>query len=157
MKTCLLIFLSLMTVAPFSYAHPKQHKVRVLGVEPVYEYIYMNKPSEYCVNSYPSNKTQRINNIILGGVVGGAIGHISHSRPNKTNARAIGAIIGGLIGSQISVSPQKQIKAQCITHDRKSEKIKTVAGYYCWYKIKGKTYRKYSVNRPPRYVLYQPV
>jgi uncharacterized protein YcfJ len=154
MKTRLLL-LSLTSImfASAADAHSKQYKVRVLDIEPVYQYVSIDKPVQYCTDGRVDSHAQKTNKIIAGSVLGGTLGNLTSSHNTRDKATLFGAIIGGVIGSQISDSSSySQVSQQCITRYEKSEKVRVISGYHYWYKIKGKTYQNFSVDKPQRYV-----
>ena len=149
----LLLSLSLIAFANVAEAHSKQYKVKVLDVEPVYQYVSIDKPVRYCSNVHLNSTTQKTNQIILGSAIGGTLGHLSSSRNNNAKATILGAVIGGVIGSQlIDNSPYEQISTQCITRYEKAEKVRVISGYHYWYKMKGRTYKNFSVDKPLAYI-----
>jgi uncharacterized protein YcfJ len=153
MKKQLVLLMFLLTMSTGSFA--SQQKVKVFDVQPVYEYVVVEKPVEYCRPIRPQYTATQHDRILLGSVVGGTIGSLTSERHNKTKATIIGAVIGGVIGSQIDnagrYSTQSQTM-QCSTRYVSSEKIRVIKGYEYWYRIKGKMYQGFSLTAPNRYV-----
>ena len=148
MKNRLISSLLLLSIAGGAHAHNALHKVRVINSQPVYQYVNIDKPVQYCSDIRPSR--HNAGPIIAGSVIGATIGHMSASRQNKDNAAVMGAVIGGVLGSQLRTNAPTQ---QCITRYETTEKVRVLAGYQYWYRIKGKTYEGFSEDKPGRYVL----
>lgn len=153
MQYRLLLTLGLITFTGVVEAHSKQYKVKVLDIEPVYQYVSIEKPVQYCSAPHRNATTYQTKNIIAGSVVGGTLGHLTSSRENKKNATLIGAVIGGVIGSQMGDnSGHAKTSSQCFTRYEQTEKVRVITGYHYWYKMKGHTYQAYSVDKPQAYI-----
>jgi uncharacterized protein YcfJ len=153
MQYRLLLTLGLLTFTGVVEAHSKQYKVKVLDIEPVYQYVSIEKPVQYCSDLHHNATTSQTKRIIAGSVVGGTLGHLSSSRENRKNATLLGAVIGGVIGSQLGEnSTYTKTSAQCITRYEQTEKVRVITGYHYWYKMKGHTYQAYSVDKPQPYI-----
>ena len=153
MKNRLLITLALITCSANTLAHQQLYKVRVVESKPVYEYVSIEKPVQYCSDIHVNYNSQKASHIIAGSVVGGTIGNLASSRKSRDGATLVGAIIGGVIGSQIAdTRPNRHPSTQCITRYESTEKVRVITGYNYWYRIKGKTYQGFSVEQPSAYV-----
>ena len=148
MKNRLITSLLLLSIAGGAHAHNALHKVRVINSQPVYQYLNIDKPVQYCSDIRPAR--HKAGNIVAGSVIGASIGYMSASQQNKDNAALMGAVIGGVLGNQLQASAPAQ---QCITRYETTEKVRVLAGYQYWYRIKGKTYEGFSQDKPGRYIL----
>jgi uncharacterized protein YcfJ len=152
MKYRILLILSSIIFTSAVEAHPKQYKVRVIETKPVYQYVSIDTPQQYCNDIYVEHDIHKASRIIVGSLVGGTLGNLSSSRNNKESATVLGAIIGGVIGSQMTdSSPHSHISQQCHTRYVKTEKVRVITGYHYWYQIKGKIYQGYSEDKPLAY------
>jgi len=152
MQYRLLLTLGLITFTGAVEAHSKQYKVKVLDIEPVYQYVSIEKPVQYCSAPHSNATTSQTKHIVAGSVVGGTLGHLSSSRENRKTATVLGAVIGGVIGSQLGDNSGYAKTSQCITRYEKTEKVRVITGYHYWYKMKGHTYQAYSVDKPQAYI-----
>jgi uncharacterized protein YcfJ len=153
MKKQTIILLSLLALSPATFA--KQQKVKVLDVAPVYAYVMIEKPLEFCRPLHSNRQLSKHDTALLGSIVGGTVGHLSSERHNKVQATIIGAVIGGVIGSQLDNGRYQVSNApsmQCTSPYVKAEKVRVIKGYDYWYRIHGKLYKGFSKSEPNRYV-----
>ena len=148
MKNRLILSLLMLSITGGAHAHSAVHKVRVINSQPVYEYVNIEKPVQYCADIQPAN--YNTNRIVAGSVIGATIGHVSASQQHKTNATLMGAVISEVLGSQLHTqSPVRQ----CITRYETTEKVRLLTGYQYWYRVKGKTYQGFSEDKPGPYII----
>lgn len=154
MKKQIVIVLSLLTLSTATFA--KQQKVKVLDVQPVYEYLVVEKPVEYCRPVSSGKISTKHNGALIGSVVGATIGNLSSERHNKTPATVIGALIGGVVGNQLNnnqtttaISPTMH----CTIRYVNTEKVRVIRGYEYWYRINSKMYKGFSTTQPNRYIV----
>ncbi|MDP5032529.1 MAG: glycine zipper 2TM domain-containing protein [Paraglaciecola sp.] len=152
MKKKTVILISLLVLSTSTFA--KQHKVKVLEVQPIYEYVVVNKPVEQCRTLHSRQLTVNHDGALFGSVIGGTIGNMTSERKNRTEATIIGAVIGGVIGSQIDNNRHsvRSPALTCTTHYVNTEKVRVIAGYDYWYRVNGKMYKGFSEQEPSRYI-----
>jgi uncharacterized protein YcfJ len=121
---------------------------KVVDVQPLYETVSYEEPYQQC------HYEQRVvrhgghdskTGVILGSIIGGAIGHeLGHNKSNKK----VGAVAGALLGG--SIAKDLQHNKRHGYHTTKNERICTTShevrykqelnGYNVTYKYRGKTY-----------------
>ena len=160
MKPLIASAILLLSASPFANAnhHRGYIQAKVLNATPVYEYVSVSHvpQREVCQPSATSNQH---NSTILGSVIGGSIGHATSDKRHKTLGTLAGAIIGGTIAHQISSSHTnldyhnyktqhcyKATQYQAVTKQR------ILKGYQVTYKIKGRTYQKFSQVKPQKHI-----
>ncbi len=78
----------------------------VLRVDPVYEYVRVNRPREVCREEEVRYRTRErgsngTGGAIVGAIVGGALGNTVGKGDGRRAATVAGAIVGGAIGQDI--------------------------------------------------------
>lgn len=143
-----------------------EFKAKVINITPVYKYMTVNQPQIYCAPaqirstyrwSHDSRRHYK-NSAIVGGVLGGVIGHAASDK----NHKGLGAILGAVIGSSLVHNigyvnnnhshniPVKRDK--CVVTPRKTNKIRVLEGYKVTYRTQGKIYQTFRQNKPQKYI-----
>lgn len=125
--------------------HSFTDTARVIDVDPVYRTVSVSRPREECWTEeveYTRPGHGNAAGMIIGGLIGGAIGHnVDDSR----NAPLVGALIGSAIGHDVAASRRHGPPR----HVAYEERCKTVNDYYdeerlegyrVTYRYKGHTY-----------------
>ena len=148
-----------------------EFKAKVINITPVYKYMTVNQPQIYCApaqirstyrrshDSRPHDSRRHYkNSAIVGGVLGGVIGHAASDK----NHKGLGAILGAVIGSSLVHNigyvnnnhshniPVKRDK--CVVTPRKTNKIRVLEGYKVTYRTQGKIYQTFRQNKPQKYI-----
>ena len=148
-----------------------EFKAKVINITPVYKYMTVNQPQIYCApaqmrstyrrshDSRPHDSRRHYkNSAIVGGVLGGVIGHAASDK----NHKGLGAILGAVIGSSLVHNigyvnnnhshniPVKRDK--CVVTPRKTDKIRVLEGYKVTYRTQGKIYQTFRQNKPQKYI-----
>lgn len=150
----------------FAHEHRHSHKkeryieyARVVHVDPIYHTVRVVVPTERCWQERPrSYQEQRVvyrapENALLGGLIGGAIGHELANDHNKGVATIAGAIIGSAVASQGNVEyyhtgeDRSEPRQHCKTrnHYRTEQQL---MGYRVSYRYHGHTYTTRMKHRP---------
>ena len=143
-----------------------EFKAKVINITPVYKYMTVNQPQIYCApaqirstyrRSHDSRRHYK-NSAIVGGVLGGVIGHAASDK----NHKGLGAILGAVIGSSLVHNigyvnnnhshniPVKRDK--CVVIPRKANKIRVLEGYEVTYRTQGNIYQTFRKNKPQKYI-----
>lgn len=139
----------LTVIATTTSAETYNKKAIVTSVKPVYEIIYVNKPSTQCEEvKLPIYGTQQkdgnaAGNALLGMIIGGAVGK---GLTGQDEGAAVGAVMGGLIGADQGSKPKSETiiigyetKRQCY-ETSVSHKVNKLTGYdiiYKWENLTG--------------------
>ena len=136
--------------------HSRQHDkyvdyARVVHVKPIYKTVRVAVPVEQCRHESIQRPVKRRvkyaapEDVLLGGIVGGIIGHELGDRHNKEFTTIAGAIIGSTIAS--SANAKYYRTADYRTQHRERCRIETqyrseqqLVGYRVRYRYKGEMY-----------------
>ena len=176
-KTLLLLtFVSPMVLAsPGGHKHPqnhagngnhKLHYAKVLFVKPIYRNVRIERPQLYCDNRNVNHSGVTVvhqhspDQIVLGGIMGGIIGH----GLSDADTRGINTLAGVLIGSAVAHdlsstqyvadSRWQQPQPRCREHIRVFERQELV-GYKVKYKYQGQIFTTRSDQHPGSRILIQ--
>jgi uncharacterized protein YcfJ len=178
MKLLITSALLFLAVTPLAQAHHynsyhdrSEHghgefKARVVNSTPVYKYVTVRQPQTYCEPSvtrknYAHSHDRRPHNngaTIVGGIVGGVIGHTASDRRHKGLGTIIGAVIGSSLVHNIDRTNKKdsrsyQVQPQnCVVTYKKNRKVRVLDGYKVTYRSQGKYYRTFRQNKPAKYI-----
>ena len=149
-----------------SYYENNQHnrgviKAKVINSTPIYKYVTLRKPQTYCEPAV-IRKTNRPYHesgaAIVGGIVGGVIGHTTSNNRHK----GLGTIVGAVIGSSLAHNLERvhnndsgsyQVQQQnCVATYKKSSKVRILDGYNVTYRSKGTLYRTFMPDKPNKYI-----
>lgn len=88
-----------------SFADQNYDRARVVDVQPIYESVRYEVPSEQCHEqrvAVPRRHRASATSPIIGAILGGALGNaVGHNKRNKQVGTVIGAVLGGTIGADI--------------------------------------------------------
>jgi len=147
-----------LVIAPASFAGKKRHftgdsytdSARVTQVQPLYRVVETSRPHRECYQEEvhrPVQSSSHGNNalgMIVGGALGGALGH-NISRNHRDTATIAGAVIGSAIGHDVSSNKNRDrgysygYEERCHTvNERYSEE--RLDGYRVTYRYQGQTF-----------------
>jgi len=173
----LLVFVSPMASAS-PQGHKHQHKIadhdnhhpryaKVLFVKPVYRSVRIEQPLMNCRHRNVNHSSVTVvhqhspENIILGGVLGGIIGHELGNAHNRDISTLAGVAIGSALAHDISstqyVEHNRWEDRQ--PHCRKQLQIierEELVGYKVKYKYRGQIFTTHSHHHPGKRILVQP-
>jgi uncharacterized protein YcfJ len=178
MKLLITSALLFLVVTPLAQAHHDnsyhdrsghsrgEFKTRVINSTPVYKYITVRQPQTYCEPSvtrkpYAHSHNRRSHNngaTLVGGIVGGVIGHTASDQRHKGLGTIIGAVIGSSLAHSIESSNKKDSRTyqfqpqNCVVTYKKNRKVRVLDGYKVTYRSKGKLYRTFRQDKPSRYI-----
>lgn len=131
---------------------------RVIKVRPVYETVTIAQPVEQCYRVKSRTRRHREGPVVVGAMLGGALGHAIGDHPVSTVA---GAVIGGAIGHEVSRESRHH---QSYDHHRSGGKLRCVqsreryvneqrlTGYKVRYRYKGESYHTFMRRHPGKKV-----
>lgn len=140
------------------YKHKQKHRfsdtARVTHVEPIYRTVRVNEPRRECwTEEVHYTRPQHGSNaagMIIGGLIGGAIGHnVDDSR----NAPVVGALIGSAIGHDVASNKHRgsthhtALEERCQTVNNYYEE-EQLDGYRVTYRYRGQTYTTHMDEHP---------
>jgi len=139
-------------------SHESQHSetidfAKVITVKPIYETVSYSEPYKECHYEERSVRRHRDSStaIILGSLIGGAIGNeLGHRKSNKRIHTVAGAILGGSIAKDIDRSKRGyhvRNERVCTTSYQVNYK-EEVTGYDVAYKYRGITYHTSMEQHP---------
>ena len=141
----------------YKHKHKKHFgdTARVTHVEPIYRTVRVNEPRRECWTeevhySRPQHGSNKAGGMIIGGLIGGAIGHnIEDSR----NAPLVGALIGSAIGHDVAGKNRRGsthhtvLEEHCQTVNNYYEE-EQIDGYRVTYRYRGHTYTTRTDEHP---------
>lgn len=171
MKLLITSTILLLVASPFAQAdhnksyhssskhHPVKLKARVIDSTPVYTYRAKPQQHRVCEPVLVSYQKPHHKGVaILGGIVGGAIGHAASNDRHKGLGTAVGAVIGSSLAHKIDLSYKHNSKAyhsqkqRCVTQYNQPQKVRVLDGYNVTYSVKGKIYQTFRHERPNRFI-----
>ncbi|MEP1445590.1 MAG: glycine zipper 2TM domain-containing protein [Paraglaciecola sp.] len=170
MKLLITSTILFLAVSPFAQAdhqksyhaskhNPAKFKVRVIETTPVYTYVTQPQQQTVCepvVTTYQKSHNKRA--VILGGVVGGVIGHATSNDRHKGLGTVVGAVIGSSLAHKVDLGHKHNSrvyqghKQRCVTQYNEPQKIRVLDGYNVTYRVKGKIYQTFRHERPDRFI-----
>ena len=154
-----------LALAPAAFAGHGKHRgyqkhsftdtARVTDVEPIYRTVSVSRPHEECWTeeveyTRPGHGGDRAAGMIIGGLIGGAIGHnVDDSR----NAPLVGALIGSAIGHDAAGKRRHRhsrhigYEEQCRTVNNYYDE-EQLDGYRVTYRYKGRSYSTHMDHDP---------
>lgn len=138
-----------------------EYKAKVITSTPVYKYVTVRQPQEYCDpasirKTYPHSQDRGA--AILGGIVGGVIGHATSSNKHKGLGTLVGAVIGSSLVHNIdraNKNPSRTYNANqqnCGSTYHKARKVRVLDGYSVTYRSQGKIYRTFRQDKPAKFI-----
>ncbi|MBU3005522.1 glycine zipper 2TM domain-containing protein [Paraglaciecola arctica] len=134
-------------------------KARVIESTPIYKYVFPPRQKTVCQPiSTTHSQSQNKGAVILGGIVGGAIGHAASNDRHKGLGTVVGAVIGSSLAHKIDLSYKHNSKAyhsqkqRCVTQYNQPQKVRVLDGYNVTYSVKGKIYQTFRHERPNRFI-----
>jgi uncharacterized protein YcfJ len=143
-----------------SYQYANEHsrgefKAKVIHSAPVYKYVTVGQPQTYCEPVTVRRSTHNKGATIVGGIVGGIIGHAASDSKHKGLGTIVGAVIGSSLVHNIDRDHERtyKVKSQnCVTTHKKAKKIRVLDGYNVTYRSQGKVYRTFRQDKPAKYI-----
>jgi uncharacterized protein YcfJ len=143
-----------------------EFKAKVINFSPIYKYVAVTQSQIYCAPGQIHSTFRRSHDsrrhdksaTIVGGVLGGVIGHAASDK----NHKGLGAILGAVIGSSLAHNigyvnnnhthniPVKP--GNCVFTLRKANKIRVREGYEVTYRTQGKIYQTFRKNKPQKHI-----
>lgn len=119
MKTLLTSTLLLLALSPLAQA--KNHTVKVVKTVSAHKYQVVKQPKYVQAKTIKVSHKKPNTGVIIGGVVGGLIGHNTSIHQNKVLGTIAGAIIGSALGHQIDkVTDNHHTKVyKKVTHNKR--------------------------------------
>ncbi|MEO9945445.1 glycine zipper 2TM domain-containing protein [Paraglaciecola sp.] len=120
MKTLLTSTLLLLALSPLAQAK-NHHTVKVVKTVPTHKYQVVKQPKYVQAKTIKVSHKKPNTGVIIGGVVGGLIGHNTSTHQNKVVGTIAGAIIGSALGHQIDkVTDSHHTKVyKKVTHNKR--------------------------------------
>ena len=145
-------------------------KAKVITFNP-YKYVTVTQPQIYCApaqirstyrrshDSRPHDSRRHYkSSAIIGGVLGGVIGHAASDK----NHKGLGAILGAMIGSSLvhniryvnnNHSHNIPVKRDnCVITPRKANEIRVLEGYKVTCRTQEKIYQTFRQNKSQKYI-----
>ena len=129
----------------------------VISANPVYQTVEINSPTEQCWNEkvhVGNNVTRSHTPVILGTIIGAAIGNKFSKGRGRDIATVAGAVLGGSVGRDVNMNkPHHNTRAQtryerrCETVDRYHTQ-QQISGYDVSYRYKGNVYNTHTLQHP---------
>jgi uncharacterized protein YcfJ len=172
MKLLITSALLILAVSPLAQAHhkhnyyasDKQHrgvyKAKVINSTPVYKYVKVRQPQTYCEPTVTHKSHRRAHDKgakIVGGIVGGFIGHAASDNQHKGLGTIVGAVVGSSIAHKVVRTNNRdtghyQRQQNCMQTYKKARKIRVLDGYNVTYRAKGKFYQTFMQDKPAKYI-----
>ena len=136
-------------------------KAKVIDSTPIYKYVTVSQPQTYCEPAVVHKTYSRSHDkgaAIVGGIVGGFIGHAASNNKHKGLSTIVGAVIGSSLVHNIAHANNKhsrtyQVQHQnCVATYNKARKVQVLDGYNVTYRSQGKIYRTFSQDKPTKYI-----
>lgn len=136
-------------------SYEKRDYAKVVSSQPIYQQVAVNRPQQECwtetVAYERDHGSKSATPMLLGAVIGGAIGH-AVGKHDRRSGTAIGAVLGGSIGHDIGkrggqksveYRDEERCETRTVTHyeDR-------LMGYDVTYRYHGETYQT-RMDRDP--------
>jgi len=132
---------------------------RVIKVKTIYKHVKVALPHKECwdehrvrpINRHASHKN--VEKVILGSIIGGAIGHQVAKRHDNAAATAVGALIGAALGHEAGRHDREKHESRiehtqrCQT-DTEYRDEKKADGYRVTYRYHGETFHTRMRHRP---------
>ena len=163
LTTSLALIFSTSTLADHKrHTHKQKNQVRyakVVHVEPIYRKVRVSHPEQHCWHEEIRKPVKRRANqsspeaVLLGGIIGGVVGHELGRHSNQELATVAGAIIGSSVvynaNTQYYHTGEYKVKQHrhCRTenHYRTERRLK---GYRVTYRFKGELYTTRMKHHP---------
>ena len=166
--TSVLLFLAVSPLAQAhhdrSYRNSGEHrrvefKAKVIHSSPIYKYVTVRQPQAYCKPAVV-HKTRRYSHdkgaAILGGILGGVIGHAASDNKHKGLGTIVGAVIGSSLVNNIGRANNKHsrtyqvLQQNCVATYKKISKLRVLNGYNVTYRSQGRIYRTFRQDKPAK-------
>ncbi|UTA46492.1 glycine zipper 2TM domain-containing protein [Simiduia sp. 21SJ11W-1] len=161
MNNRLLLTLGCMSALAFQPAvagpYERQDFAKVVSATPIYEQVAYTRPSRECwvetvaYEREHGGKSKSATPMLLGAVIGGAIGH-AVGKNDRRSGTAIGAVLGGSIGNDMGKSRRHSSveyrdEERCETRQVR-EYEERLMGYDVTYRYHGETYTTRMDHKP---------
>ena len=164
-----------------------EFKAKVIDFTPVYKYVTVNQPKKYCEpsvihsihrRSHDSRRHYK-NSAIVGGFLGGVIGHTASDKNHKGLGTILGAVIGSSLVHNIGYANNNHTlnnhihnnhtlnnhihnihnihniqhkRHSCMVTPNKTNKTRVLEGYRITYRTQGKIYLTFRQEKPKKYI-----
>ena len=154
-----------------------EFKAKVIDFTPVYKYVTLNQPKTYCEpsvihsihrQSHDSRRHYK-NSAIVGGFLGGVIGHTASDKNHKGLGTILGAVIGSSLVHNIGYANNNHTlnnhthnihnihniqhkRHSCMVTPNKINKTRVLEGYRITYRTQGKIYLTFRQEKPKKYI-----
>lgn len=161
MKLLITSVILFLVVSPLTQAkHNNRYtiKAKVIEFSPVYKYVRVSQPHFDCEPKVVSKISYRVNDkgaAVVGGIVGGFIGHAASNDKHKGLGTIMGAVIGSSLAHNIERHNRRNFHTQsqnCVLTNNTTRKERVLEGYHVTYRSHGKLYRRFMQNKPGRYI-----
>jgi uncharacterized protein YcfJ len=163
-KIGVLMVLGVGLAAGAADAHGRRYAtVRVMGVEPIYENILVERPVSRCrtdlverrIVSGPSEAGQTL----AGAIIGAAVGRQLGDGRGRNALTVLGAMAGSAVASERALRRQgeptvtivREPARSCTTEYRRVRE-RHVTGYWVDYRLRGRIYRVRRLEPPGRQI-----
>lgn len=160
-KILVLSALGFALAASAADAHRRYVQARVVGVEPIYETVVVQRPVRTChrevVETYVSRPSVA-GQTLAGAIVGAAIGRQFGGGSGRDALTLIGAAAGSAVANERALRRQsgqttvvrEPVERCTTTYRRQAERQLT--GYWVDYRHRGRYYRVLRHERPGRFI-----
>lgn len=157
-----LIVLGASLVAGTADAHGRRYQtVRVIGVEPIYETVLVQRPVNRCRTDLVERQVVSGPNVagptVAGAIIGAAIGRQFGDGSGRDALTLLGAVAGSAVANDRALRRQggstvrivREPVRSCTTEYRRVPE-RYVTGYWVDYRLRGRHYRIRSSEPPGR-------
>jgi uncharacterized protein YcfJ len=138
-----------------------EFKAKVINSTPVYKYVTHRQPQTVCEpavlsKTYLQSHDERA--VILGGIVGGVIGHATSNNKHKGFGTFVGAVIGSSLAHNLDHANKKHSRTynvnqqNCVSTYKNARKVRVLDGYNVTYRSQGKIYRTFRQDKPAKFI-----
>lgn len=161
-KIGVLIALATALVAGTAGAHERRYAtVRVLGVEPIYQTVLIERPVSRCRTDVVERRVASpsvAGQTLAGAVIGAAIGRQFGDGRGQDALTVLGAVAGSAVANERALRRQgdaytivQEPVRRCTTEYRQVPE-RQLTGYWVDYRHRGRHYRIHSRQRPGRQI-----
>lgn len=140
--------------------HSSTYKAKVVNSVPIYKYVTARQPQTYCEPAlvYKGHRSSHDRGAtIVGGIVGGLIGHAASDNKHKGLGTIVGAVVGSSVAHKVVSANTKdsdryKVQRNCKPTYKKTKKVRVLDGYNVTYRSKGKLYQTFMQDEPAKYI-----